>query len=263
MKIVPYANNQDVQIHYEVEGNGPSLVLLHGLNGNLERFRIYGYVEPLKEKYQLILIDVRGHGTSDKPHEPEAYKMKTLVADIVAVLDQLKVGKAHFLGYSIGGGICFGFAKYASERFCSMIIGGAHPYKLTADDQAWLDSYIQLLKEGKDAVIADTEKKLGPEMTPKYRAQLMAWLDTEALVALLMSEDYTSSFEEVVPTLKVPCLVYAGEKDASYSSVRKCAESMPNTTFVSLPNLDHRGAFVQSSIILPHVLKFLEKVSRT
>jgi pimeloyl-ACP methyl ester carboxylesterase len=267
-KIMPYANNEGVQIHYEVEGNGPPLVLLHGLNlAGSESFRANGYVEPLKEKYQLILIDVRGHGASDKPHKPEAYRAKTLAADIVAVLDQLKVRKAHFLGYSLGGLIGFALAKYAPERFHSMIIGGAHPYKPNAEEKAELESIIQRYKKGKDAVIAEAEKRLGKKMNPTYKAQAMA-ADTEALVALarallLSSEDQTSSFEEVLPTMSMPCLIYVGEKDTSYSGARKCAESMPNATFVSLPNLDHGGAWAQSSIILPYIIKFLDKLSRT
>jgi len=260
---MPYANNQGVRIHYEVEGNGPPLILLHGLNliGS-EAFRMRGYVEPLKEKYQLILIDVRGHGISDKPHESEAYRMKKLVADIITVVDQLGVRKAHFLGYSMGGRIGFAIAKHAPERFYSMIIGGTHPYKPSAEEESGLNSIIERYKKGKDAVIAEAEKR-GIKMTPTYRAQAMAG-DTEALVALLSSErarSQTSSFEEVLPTMSMPCLIYVGEKDTSYSGARKCAESMSNATFVSLPNLDHRGAWAQSSVIMPYIIKFLEKVS--
>lgn len=266
-KIMSYANNQGVRIHYEVEGNGPPLVLLHAHQywAGLEWFRMLGYVEPLKKKYQLILIDVRGHGASDKPHNPKAYLMKTLAADIVAVLDQLKVGEAHFLGYSMGGIVGFALAKYAPERFYSMIIGGAHPYRFTTDEQALLDSIIQLYKKGKDAYVAECEKQLPPDMAPSVRATMMAMImasDPEAFLALFLSEYGATSFEEVLPTMKMPCLVYAGEKDPSYSRMKKCAESMPNTTFVSLPNLGHLGAWRQSSIILPHILKFLEKVSQ-
>jgi pimeloyl-ACP methyl ester carboxylesterase len=259
---MPYASNQGVQIHYEVEGNGPSLVLLHGLGANLEAFREYGYVEALKAKYRLILIDVRGHGASDKPHDPEAYQTKLLVADVVAVLDQLRVEKAHFFGYSMGGAIGFGIAKYAPSRCCSMIIGGNHPYKPNADEQAELDSMIQLYKRGKDALVADVEKQLGPKMTPAIRTRLLA-SDSEAIVAMLSSELSTCSFEEVLPTMKMPCLFYAGENDEAYSGARQCVKSMPNAIFVSLPGLGHRDAIIQSNMTLPHITKFLEKVSQT
>ena len=62
-------------------------MLHHGTTGNLKGFRYFGYTEKLHQQYQLILIDARGHGRSDKLHEPDAYRLKNLVNDTVAVLD--------------------------------------------------------------------------------------------------------------------------------------------------------------------------------
>ena len=61
---MPHANNQGVRIHYEVEGDGPPFVLLHGGLSNLEVWYEIGYVESLKKDYKLILIDARGYGAS-------------------------------------------------------------------------------------------------------------------------------------------------------------------------------------------------------
>ena len=110
---MPYANNQGVLIHYQVTGDGSPLVLQHGFNASMEDWYEFGYVEKLNQEHRLILVDARGHGASDKPHESEAYELKRLVSDIVVVLDDLQVIKAHYLGYSMGGWIGFGMAKYA------------------------------------------------------------------------------------------------------------------------------------------------------
>ena len=65
---MPYANNQEVRIHYRVEGDGIPLVLQHGFSDSLESWYEMGYVEPLKHDYRLILIDARGHGAvKNKP----------------------------------------------------------------------------------------------------------------------------------------------------------------------------------------------------
>jgi len=93
---MPCANNQGVRIHYEVGGDGAPLVLLHGLSETYEIWHISGYVESLKKEYRLILVDARGHGNSDKPHDSEAYTMKLMVSDVVAVLDSLNVSKPIF-----------------------------------------------------------------------------------------------------------------------------------------------------------------------
>jgi len=70
---MPYADNQGIRIHYQVEGKGPPLMLQHGFTSNLKSWRQFGYVDALKHHYQLILLDARGHGASDKPHDPAAF----------------------------------------------------------------------------------------------------------------------------------------------------------------------------------------------
>src|SRR5438046_9019909 len=126
---MPYANHQSTRIHYQVEGEGPPLVLQHGFTGNLKRWYSFGYVDALKADYQLILVDARGHGASDKPHDPAAYALPLRVGDVLAVLDALHLDKVDYWGYSMGGWIGFGMAKYAAKRVQSLVIGGAHPYE--------------------------------------------------------------------------------------------------------------------------------------
>ena len=68
---MPYINNNGIRIHYQVDGvkQGPPLVLLHGTTQSLGDWYELGWVEGLKSDYRLILIDLRGLGHSDKPHE--------------------------------------------------------------------------------------------------------------------------------------------------------------------------------------------------
>ncbi len=263
---MPYVDNKGIRIHYEVEGRGPPFVLIHGLCHSLRDWYDNGYVESLKSGYRLILVDVRGHGFSDKPHDSKEYTMELLVSDLVAVLDALKISKAHFLGYSRGGRIGFGIAKHAAERIYSLVIGGSHPYKKTsADERAVIDSLVQLWKKGAEAVIADYEKETGSKMAPNMRAMLMS-NDPKAIIAFMSAEDFALSLEDVLPTMKMPCLIYVGEADCgpqrNYANARRCVENIPNATFVSLPGLNHREA-ERIDVMLPHITKFLEGVKHT
>jgi alpha-beta hydrolase superfamily lysophospholipase len=126
--------NNQVCIHYEIEGNGPPLVLLHGLGENLNIWRELGYVDRLKKDRKLILIDARGHGLSDKPQGSRFYRLKLMASDVVAVLDEMEIKKTDFMGFSLGGWIGFGVAKYAPERLRSLIIVGMDPYQTEEDD---------------------------------------------------------------------------------------------------------------------------------
>jgi len=253
---MPYADNHGVRIHYELEGEGPPLVLLHGLSEDLDFWRDYGYVDPLKNDYKLILIDARGHGASDKPHNPEAYKLEVFVNDIVCVLDNLQIGKAHFLGFSMGGWVGFGIGKYAPERFHSLIIGAMSPYKDPAKDGA-----PEFFKKGKDFVWTDLEKRYGSKiMTPVIKVRWMT-NDFEALIAL-SSGDWLLSLEDVLPTITLPCLLFVGEADPFHHGVKKCASVMPNATFVSFPKLSHVETLCRSDLVIPHIKKFLATVRR-
>ncbi len=112
---MPYTNNDGVKIHYEVEGQGPPLILQHGVMMSINKWRVQGYTDALKDDYTLILIDARGHGKSDKLYEPEAYTIDKMAGDVIAVLNELGIGKTRYWGYSMGSLMGFQVAEAASS----------------------------------------------------------------------------------------------------------------------------------------------------
>ena len=84
---MPTTERSGLAIHYDVEGSGLPLVLLHGGYTSSELWRLRGWVESLREERRLILVDLRGHGQSDKPHDPAAYRLSALASDVLAVLE--------------------------------------------------------------------------------------------------------------------------------------------------------------------------------
>jgi pimeloyl-ACP methyl ester carboxylesterase len=124
---VPFAGHQGVRIYYEVEGEGPPILLAHGLTGDTTFRRTYGYVEPLKDEFTVILFDARGHGKSAKPHEPAAYQLEQMAGDALAVRDALEIDRAHVWGYSMGGAIGLGLARDHADRVISLIAAGVDP----------------------------------------------------------------------------------------------------------------------------------------
>lgn len=88
---MPYVNNYGVKTYYELEGEGPPLVLAHGGGQSLEEWRRLGYAEALKSDFKLLLFDARGHGRSDKPHEVAAYGPIIMADDVVTLLDDIGI----------------------------------------------------------------------------------------------------------------------------------------------------------------------------
>jgi len=125
---MPYVDSHGTRIHYEVEGQGPPLVMVHGWSWSIGDFYEYGWVKGLQDDNQLILIDPRGHGYSDKPHEVAAYDGQLMIQDVLAVMDALYIERAAYLGASMGGMIGFGLAAHAPERLYALLPGAAHPY---------------------------------------------------------------------------------------------------------------------------------------
>src|SRR5215469_6785565 len=246
---MPYAVNHGVRVHYRIEGDGPPLVFQHGFTDSLETWCEAGYVEALKPDYRLILIDARGHGASDKPHLSDAYDRERNVEDIVAVLDDLDIRRAHYFGYSMGGRIGFAIARYAPDRFDSLILGGGSPYP---QSQAGPDRMLEALKQGAEAIPSDW----GVTLPPSLKARLVG-NDVEALIARRTKGLQSASFAEILSTMTMPCLLFAGEDDPIFAENKECIRSMPSVTFFSLPGLGHADAFLRSHLVLPRITQFL------
>ena len=251
---MPYAKNGDINIYHEVEGEGPPLVMLHGLTASLEGWREVGYVDALKDDYQVILMDARGHGKSDKPLDPAMYVAEKLVGDVIAVLDSLGIETTNFFGYSFGGGIAFECAKYAPERMKSLIVGGAGARMPPPET---FEEVIKSLKAGMEAVASKYEQ--GGELSP-VEARLLA-NDPEALAALCKGVGSSPSLIDDLPRMNMPFLLFVGESDFGFSGAKETSELLPDATFVSFPGLDHIQAGSRLDLVIPHIKEFLSRVN--
>ena len=253
---MPYAHNGGVRIHYEVEGKGPPLVLQHGFTESVVDWYEAGYVEALKPDYRLILIDARGHGDSDKPHDPEAYLLNRRVGDVTAVLDALDIATAVYWGYSMGGWIGFGMANYAKERVRALVIGGQHPYSRSL---VALRQLVQRgIAQGSGAFVAGMEEIFGPESAERKERLLSA--DLKAYLALVQDRP---GLDDILPTMLMPCCLYAGEVDPIYPEVEECSRHIPLATFFSLPGLNHCDAYTRSELVLPRVTGFFKALDKS
>ena len=249
---MPRVINDGISVHYRVEGDGPPLILQHGFTDSSETWYKMGYVDALKSNYHLILIDSRGHGQSDKPHDPSAYTPSRFASDIVAVLDDLGTRSAGYWGYSQGGKIAFALARHAFDRVASFVIGGASATSASAypTEPGKEDPLMTALRTGPDAII----EIFGEWVTDELRKRLLA-NDTAALIAC--RQQGLGDFSDVVGKIVVPTLVYAGSADPIHEPARQSASEISGAEFVSLRGLNHIAAMCQSDLILPHVEPFL------
>lgn len=119
---MPYLTRNAVEIHWTERGDPTAampLVLVHGLTASSRMFE--RLASRLGERW-VILIDVRGHGTSSEPIDPAAYTWAELVGDVVAVLDRLDVDEAVVGGTSLGADVALAFADAHPDRTAGLIV---------------------------------------------------------------------------------------------------------------------------------------------
>ncbi|NHJ32098.1 MAG: alpha/beta fold hydrolase [Asgard group archaeon] len=255
---MPFVDRDGFKTYYQVEGKGPTIVMLYGLMGAIEGWYRHSHVDSLKNDYQLVLVDLRGHGKSDKPHDEKFYSMVEFDADIITIMDELGIKKAHFWGYSFGGHIGLRLTKYHPERFLSFILGGISPQEVPKEawDRVW--GIHDSLEDGNEAYISRLEKG-GQEITPEIRASIMKF-DCKALAALIRGKDIFLPMDRHLPDLDIPILFYAGENDEWGHHPRQIeiGKKLKKGKVVSIPNYGHEIR-KQKELVLPHVKAFLKE----
>ncbi|MBN4064781.1 alpha/beta hydrolase [Dehalococcoides mccartyi] len=252
---MPYIDNDGVKIWFEVEGEGAPLMLVHGTTGNLNIWRRLGVVDALKSDYKLILMDGRGHGQSDKPHEPVAYLPEPKSKDIEAILDSLGIDTTHYLGYSMGGRFGFDVVVHAPHRLRSLVAGGAGP-----SPKALLESTQFSRGKSIEELLQESESVSG-RMPEEPRVDFLA-NDIDAISASQDNSilDQESVYRKALSEFRQPTLMFVGTEDPRHSDIEGTARGMTNAEFISVEGLDHGGVMQQISGILPQIKSFIDAV---
>jgi pimeloyl-ACP methyl ester carboxylesterase len=173
--------NNGVGIEYEVTGDGPPVVLLHGFpdSGRLWRHQVPALTEA---GFKVIVPDMRGYGRSDKPMGVDAYRMDVLVGDVLAVMDAAGAQRAHVVGHDWGAGVAWATALMAADRVEHLVaLSVGHPATFLTEgfeqhEKSW---YILLFQFSGVA-----EKWLSKDDWANFRAWI-AHPDADAVVAEL------------------------------------------------------------------------------
>ena len=260
------ANARDgTRVYFEDEGgDGAPVVLCGGLLDSVDDLRESEIARRLpSEEFRVVYLDHRGLGRSDKPHDAAAYAMPRRVADAIAVLDQLGIGRAHFVGRSWGGRLCFGVGEHAPERVRALVIGGNQPY-------GWPDTSLARVVTNALAAGAD-----GGGMEPLVRgfqefwgvefpdAQRARWLanDPVALQAAWSAAREEGAISADLGRWQVPCLIFIGAGDADFlEGARRAVREIPRAELLVLEEADHYAAHMsQDEVVLDAVLRTLRR----
>jgi pimeloyl-ACP methyl ester carboxylesterase len=258
-----------VKIHYTLEGKGEPVILIHGYAASIgANWGAPGVIKGLADRYQVIAIDNRGHGQSEKPHDSAAYGNK-MVDDVVRLMDHLKIKKAHVVGYSMGGFITEALLVDHSNRLLTATLGGAG--WLDAKDQAQKDRMKDLaesLEQGKGIgpLIIALNPVGAPPPTPQAiemtNKMFLAQNDALALAAVARGmSQFTALSETKMRAEKVPMLALIGEVDPLKAGVDQLSTMVPKMKVVVIPGANHLTAFA-NPLFISSLKTFLDEHSK-
>ncbi|GAA4656169.1 alpha/beta fold hydrolase [Arthrobacter cryoconiti] len=249
-----------VELSFDSVGEGDPILLIHGSALSRAIWRGFGYTKALRDRYQVISMDLRGHGRSGKPHAQSAYAMDFLVADALAVLDAAGAERAHFGGYSVGSRVGYSLAVSAPERLLSLTtFGGTFRIQPGSVGDLFFPEYDAALGAGgMTGFVAGWEARMGHDLDAQTRAAFLA-NDGAALQAYFRQTEAEAAIAESdVATLGMPALLFAGTRDlARLQDSRRASELMPNARLVELPGRDHGTTLIPAQPVLEEWLPFL------
>ncbi|MBP6014206.1 MAG: alpha/beta hydrolase [Alphaproteobacteria bacterium] len=241
-----------VKIAYEVMGDGPPIVLVHGFASNrVTNWRAPGWYDTLVQAgRQVIALDVRGHGESGKPHIRTAYDEGELAGDVVRLLDHLGATQADVMGYSMGGFITLRLLYDAPERVRRAVVAGVG------------ENYYGRGVVETDAIAAGLRAPTAAAVTGAVPRQFRLFAeqggnDLEALALCMTRERWAITAAEFAG-LRVPVLIVVGEKDTITGPPGVLAKALPGARVVVVPNRDHMTS-VGDKVYKAAVVEFLSE----
>jgi pimeloyl-ACP methyl ester carboxylesterase len=223
-------DSDGIRIHYELHGpeSGTPIVLVHGFASDY-RLNWAGtrWQETLtKAGYRVVGLDCRGHGGSEKPHDPSAYALEQMAGDVHRLIDHLDIRVAHYLGYSMGARIGVQALLDFPKRLSRAVLGGI----------GWVGAYHEAM-EIAQALRGEPTTSAGAKTFYDF-ARARPDNDLEALAACILGPQPKPDTERLA-AITNPVLVVVGDRDDIAVEAERLVESIPTARLVKVAGRTH------------------------
>lgn len=233
-----------IDLYYQIHGDGPPLILLHGGLANSDYW--YNQTLVFAEKYKVIAIDSRGHGRSTFTEEPITYAL--MASDVIALMDTLGIERTDVVGWSDGGIIGLDLAIHHPERLHKLIAYGANynPSGMRSDlsKNEKFNNYI--------AKAAEDYQKVAPDP--------LRWDAFLENIGNMWATEPNYTPEQLV-TITTSTLILDGEEEEviDINHTKQMAGLIPTAKLILMPGVGHFAPWEQPKKFNEIVLDFLTK----
>ncbi len=271
------ARVQDFELHYQQFGQGPHLVMIHGMTGNLAIWHLE-IVPALMSQYRMTTYDLRGHGYSDVP--ASGYTTQDHASDLLELMDQLGIERAHIIGHSFGADIALHFSMLHPERVDHLVLvepalAALAPMRERHD---WVGWVYWREKLGLGGVVVPEEKWYDAEYLVRASVglpMLFGFRKGRArragpLVRLMDTTTAARDYCEIagmtlekIPEVKHPTLVLYGADSVFIDTFEYLRDHLPNATCFIMPDSEHFGPIERPELLLSYLRDFLNNDAST
>jgi pimeloyl-ACP methyl ester carboxylesterase len=262
-----------VRIHYQQAGQGPDLVLIHGLTGNLAVWHLK-IIPLLWDHFRILTYDLRGHGYSDMP--PSGYSPTDMAGDLRGLLDELGIEKAALVGHSYGADIALYSALHYPQHVRQVVaIEAALPamikFRAQEDWEGW--SYWANVLERSGQSVPEEHRfdasyliRMSLKMPKKWGPLKGLPRNPEPFLRLLDETSVVHDFEEIgeltlenIPRITTPVHLIYAEGSAFQGTCDYLRDRLPNVGATLLPKTEwgHFGPLEQPEVVANHLLNVL------
>lgn len=269
---MPKLQANGVNLHYFQTGQGPNVVMIHGMTGNLAIWH-FTVMPGIRDDFRLMMFDLRGHGRSEMP--PTGYTSRDMAEDLVALMDKLGIERTHLIGHSLGADIALHMAILYPERVDRIVAieAGVAALVYLRKDEEWagwaewakgIENYsgIKVPREKWSDVrymlraCVDIPIQFGPARgLPRKREQLLALVEDTTLV-----KDYEEAAGmtlETIATIHNPVLLIYGDTSTYIGTYDALVKTLPNVRTFLLPGGDHFGILDRPQELIAPIRDFL------
>ena len=250
-----------IDIHYEISGSGPCVIFAHSLGSDQSIWA--AQKSALAGRHTVLCYDIRGHGGTTAT--PGAYDFNLLAADVITLLDVLKIDKISFVGISLGGMIGQALALAAPQRLEKLILADTTSCYPPEAQALWPERIRQIETTGLEPLVGPTLERW---FTAPYRA---AHPDLVARIGQLIRSTPVAGyigcchaiaaldFTKRLKTLNLPTLVLVGDQDVGTPPAmgREIAQAIPGARFEIIPGAAHLSNIEQADTFNQQLLDFL------
>jgi 3-oxoadipate enol-lactonase len=251
-----------VELRYESFGDGPSVVLVHGLGGTGAAIWKY-HAEQLARDFHVVVPDLRGAGASPKPAGP--YSLRDFVEDLDGLVMTLELAPVRLVGHSFGGSVVLEYAAEHGDDVAAVVGVGA-PTELPEQNREGMRARADTVERDGMAAVAETVETNAlapsfrvsrPEELHRY-AELLTSADPEAYAATcrtIADLDISDRLARIV----APALLIGGDSDgvAPPEMNRRNAKRLPHGSYVEIRDCGHVAPWEKPEALLEALRPFL------